>query len=272
MPSKRAKSWKMLRAWLSEPLGQTLLNIESHKVQPFIKRLFGYHALLLGEPQFLKLMNHSPILHRIWVHPAIISDFEENQAQTSSQLQNTLNTQYPSQMQNGSPVQSRQDKLPILSDEIDLLCLAHCLENIQNPHEVLRESYRVLKSEGHLLILGFNPWSLWGIWRLMRRYIKPVPWDGQFITRSRLKDWLALLGFDLLKIDMCFFRPPINNETFLKKTQWLEWLGRFFWSFFGASYIILAQKRVLTLTAVKPAWAERRGLVPTRLIEPVARL
>ncbi len=240
--------WKALRTWLLEPLGRALIEMESQKVQQLISRLFGYHVLLLGEPPFLKLVSSSPILHRVWVHSEGITCEE------------------------GSPIQSRQDKLPILSDEIDLLCLAHSLEYIQNPHEVLRESYRVLKSEGHLLVLGFNPWGLWGIWRLMRHFLKPVPWDGQFISRSRLKDWLALLGFDLLKIEMCFFRPPINNESFLKQTKWLEWLGRYCWPFLGASYIILAQKRVLTLTALKPAWAKRPRVVPGRLVEPATRL
>jgi SAM-dependent methyltransferase len=248
MPNKRAHAWKALRAWLLEPLGQALINSETQKVQKIINRLFGYHLLLLGEPPFLKLVNQSPIFHRVFVHPEMIIECE------------------------GSPVQSRQDKLPFLSDEIDVLCLAHCLENIQNPHEVLRESHRVIKAEGHLIILGFNPWSVWGIWRLLRRYIKPVPWDGQFISRSRLKDWLSLLGFDLLKVEMCFFRPPINSEGFLKRSQWLEWLGRFLWPFAGASYILLAQKRVLTLTAVKPAWAERKRVVPGRLVEPAPRL
>jgi SAM-dependent methyltransferase len=248
MPNKKLASWKALQIWLSEPLGQTLLDIESQKVQPLINRLFGYHLLLLGDPQFLKVINQSPILHRVWIHPEMISQFE------------------------GSPVQGRQDKLPIISDEVDLLCLAHCLEHIKNPHEVLRESYRVLTAEGHLLILGFNPWSLWGIWRLVLRYIKPVPWDGHFISSSRLKDWLALLGFDLLKVEMCFFRPPIRGESLLKRTRWLEWLGKYLWPFFGGSYIILAQKRVMTLTALKPAWAERRRLAPGRLVEPATRL
>lgn len=248
MKNKRIDFWKALRTFLSEPLGQALMEMESQRVFKLINRLFGYHLLLLGEPPFIKLVNQSPIFHRILVHPEVISTPEV------------------------SSVQSRQDKLPFLSDEIDLLCLAHCLEYIQNPHEVLRESHRVIKSEGHLLILGFNPWSVFGIWRLLRRYIKPVPWDGHFISRARLKDWLALLGFDLIKIEMCFFRPPINNEYFLKKTKWLEWIGPYLWPFFGASYIILAQKRVLTLTAVKPTWVERRRVVSGRLVEPATRL
>lgn len=248
MPNKRKDSWKVFRAWLLEPLGQALIDLESQKVQSLINRLFGYHLLLVGEPPFLKLVNQSPIFHRIWVHPEEISENE------------------------GSPVQSRQDKLPFLTDEIDLLCLAHSLEHIQNPHEVLRESHRVLKAEGHLIILGFNPWSLWGIWRLIPRLFKRLPWDGQFISRSRLKDWLALLGFDLLKVDSCFFRPPINNDSFLKRAKWLEWCGRYFWPFFGGSYVVLAQKRVLTLTAIKPIWAERRREMPRRLVEPATRL
>ena len=45
--------------------------------------------------------------------------------------------------------------------------LPHVLEFEANPHQVLRESERVLIGEGHVVILGFNPWSLWGLWRLL---------------------------------------------------------------------------------------------------------
>lgn len=248
MPSNPVERWIALRSWLKEPLGQTLLAIEGQKINKLIDRLFGYHLLLLGEPQFLEVFSESPILHRVWVHLLVTDAFA------------------------GSAVQSRPDKLPIIEDEVDLVCLAHCLESIQNPHEVLRETYRVLKPEGHVVILGFNPWSLWGIWRLLVRYIKRVPWDGQFISRSRMKDWLALLGFDLLNVQMCFFRPPVANPSFLRATKWLEWIGRWCWPFWGGCYVMLAQKRVLTLTPIKPAWAMKRKLVPAGFVEPATRM
>ncbi|MEM7601458.1 MAG: NAD(P)-binding domain-containing protein, partial [Verrucomicrobiota bacterium] len=38
-----------------------------------------------------------------------------------------------------------------------------------NPHDLLRESHRVLRSEGRLLLVGFKPFGLWGVRRLWSR-------------------------------------------------------------------------------------------------------
>src|SRR5262249_16824387 len=151
------------------------------KISSLINKLFGYHLILLGEPQFFEIIQNSPILHRVCVHP----EMETSLA--------------------GSTVCARQDKLPLLSDEADLVVLAHCLEAHSNSHEVLREIYRILVPEGHVLIIGFNPWSLWGLWRLLLRFIKRRPWDARFMSITRLRDWLTLLGFDLLTVELCVF-------------------------------------------------------------------
>jgi len=39
--------------------------------------------------------------------------------------------------------------------------MPHTLEFTNDPHQVLREVDRVLIPEGHVVILAFNPWSLW---------------------------------------------------------------------------------------------------------------
>ena len=57
-------------------------------------------------------------------------------------------------------------ELPFDAQSIDLILLPHALEFIDNPHEVLREVDRVLRPEGRVLILGFNPWSLFGLRRV----------------------------------------------------------------------------------------------------------
>ncbi len=54
-------------------------------------------------------------------------------------------------------------------DSIDLVFLPHTLEFSADPHQVLRETERVLIPEGRVIILGFNPLSSLGLWRLFRR-------------------------------------------------------------------------------------------------------
>ena len=45
------------------------------------------------------------------------------------------------------------------------MLLPHTLEFATDPYAIVREVDRVLVGEGRLLVLGFRPWSLWGIAR-----------------------------------------------------------------------------------------------------------
>lgn len=247
MPDNQPTPSQAFRSWLSTPLGQSLLRSEADQINSLINNLFGYHLILLGEPSFNEIIKTSPILHRVWLHPEVGFSFE------------------------GSIVSARQDKLPLLADEADVVVLAHCLEAHPNPHEVLREVYRILKPEGQVIITGFNPWSIWGLWRLLLRFIKRRPWDGRFISVSRMKDWLALLGFDVMMVKICLFYPPVSNAKFLQRMRWMEWIGKCF-KFGGGGYVMLAQKRVIALTPIKPAWQKREPAIATGLAEPMTRL
>lgn len=235
--------FKRLRDWWSTPLGKAFLASEGEEVRKLIPLLFGYHAVLLGEAPFIQAFEGSPILHRIWMYPKT------------------------TEIAPGGVV-SRYDKWPIISDGVDLVYLAHCLEFVQNPHEVLREVYRALRPEGHVVIANFNPWSSWGLWRWFVRYIKRTPWDGHFISLSRLKDWLALLGFDVVQVRSHFFKPPVTHVKTLERLNWLEKAMRVCCPFWSGGYVLLARKRVLTLTPIRPAFREIK-VEPEKTVEPV---
>jgi SAM-dependent methyltransferase len=241
-----SKHWKSLRTWWGSPLGQAFLESEEGYVKQMLSQLFGYHLLVLGEPVFLRCVKDSPITHRVVIHPY-----------TSTSLSQTSST-----------LTSRHDKLPIIAEGVDLIYLAHSLAFIKNPHEVLREVFRVLIAEGHVIISNFNPWSLWGLWRWLVHYIRRVPWDGHFVSLTRLKDWLALLGFDVLEVRRYFFRPPISHPILLQRLSWLETCGRWCWPFFGGGYVLLARKRVMTLTPIRPSFEIQPKILASIGIEP----
>lgn len=234
-----------LHQWFTTPLGQQLLRAESQKLQPILPHLFGYHLLQIGDVGDGQLLESSRIMHRYLL------------------IQSTPAPALPY-----STLCSTADSLPIASDSIDVVLLAHSLEFEDNPHEVLREVERILIPQGHLIIIGFNPYSLWTIWRWINAQRAILPWQGHLISLLRLKDWLALLGFNLKEYCTFFYMPPFNSPWIMRHVQILDWIGeRAAWHF-GAVYIVVAQKRVTALTPIRPKWRHKPVLIPNAISTP----
>ncbi len=157
-------------------------------------------------------------------------------------------------------------QLPIATDCIDAMVLVHTLDFSRDPHQVLREAERVLIPEGRLIVIAFNPFSLWGLWRVFGRRQGNIPWSGHFVSYPRLNDWLSLLGFGIERMDVMEFRPPTCGA----QLDAIERLGRRFWPMFAGVYIVRAVKRVSRVTPLRPRWSSLRVL-GSRAIEPSVR-
>lgn len=231
----------LLADWFETPLGQRLFNVEADIVQTILPDLFGYHLVQIGSIGQGRLLDSSRIMHRC----IACSD-----------------THFipPSPY---SLVCAHADALPFAADSIDVAVMPHSLEFADEPHTVLREVQRVLIPEGHIMLLGFNPLSLWGVWGWFLARRQTAPWCGDFVSLLRIKDWLALLGFDLIRQETLFFAPPFRNKYLVNHTQFLDRMGsRNRWANnLGAVYILVAKKRVMTLTPLKPMWLPTPALV-----------
>ena len=155
------------------------------------------------------------------------------------------------------------EQLPIASDSVDVMLLSHTLEFSADPHQVLREVDRILVPEGHVVILGFNPWGWWMWWKLLLGWWGKPPWCGHFLRMNRIKDWLRLLGFEITAVHGYFYRPPLAHKGIMNKLMFIERFGRRLWPFFSGAYCIVAKKRVTTLTAIRPRWRPRRSRLST---------
>ena len=246
--------WHELHDWYKTHSGQLLENTEQQILDDVLPNLFGYHLLYLGHPEKLENTVASRVSRRT-VMNICASDYFSSSSQTHI---------------SNSCFQGEAHRLPISADSIDVVVLPHLLEFSCDPHEVLREAERVLIPEGHVIIMGFNPFSLWTWWRLALGWRGRVPWCGAFRSVTRVKDWLALLGFDITTTHYYFFRPPIQNKGILQKLGFLERIGQRIWPIFGAGYIIVARKRVVTLTPIKPRWKSRQTIVAAGLAEPMS--
>lgn len=228
-----------LNHWFETALGQRLLTAETAAVAEVLPAFFGYHAVQIGHLGAGRLLASSRIKHRCIV-----------------------TTQQTAQYSPYSQLRALADELPFATDSVDVMMLPHVLEFEDTPHAVLREVERSLIPEGHVIILGFNPFSLWGLWRLLHlRRRQTAPWCGRALSLLRLKDWLTLLGFDIVHQQSFFFSPPFSPPYLTSTLQFMEKLAVQIPNRFGAVYIIVAKKRVTTLTPIKPSWRPRTAIV-----------
>jgi SAM-dependent methyltransferase len=219
-----------LNAWFETPLGERLLHAEILEVQRCLPQLFGYHLVQVGGVGQGQLLQSSRIMQR-------------------HILSYHLDTVPPPY----TLIRGELDCLPFAMDSVDVVVLPHVLEFEDHPHEILREVERVLIPEGIVIILGFNPISLWGIWRWFLANAQTAPWCGKFMPLLRIKDWLSLLGFEKIEQRTYFFAPPFRSRYL--RSSLLERFGEQWVGNFGAVYILIAKKRVTTLTPIKPKWS-----------------
>lgn len=144
------------------------------------------------------------------------------------------------------------DEMPLAWRSVDLVALPHGLEFSEYPHQVLSEVRRVLVPDGRLLITGFNPISLWGLKKKLNH--PALPYRTQMISMARLKDWLQLLGFDILGGRFMVYVPPCKSEAALNRWQFCETAGNRWWPHLAAVYGIEAVKRVHNVHPLAPFW------------------
>jgi SAM-dependent methyltransferase len=233
-----AQAAASLADWFATPQGAYVLDWERRCLDDLVADVFGYFAVQVGLPDidFLR-ENRIPwrTIAALDGKPGVVADAHE---------------------------------LPFASESLDLVLLPHLLEATTEPHQILREVERVLRPEGELIVSGFNPISLWGLRRMFGLTHNP-PWDAEFVSVLRMKDWLKLLNFEMRGGVFGCYRPPFESEKWLGRLGILEAAGRRWWPIAGAVYIIQAKKRVAGLRVITPS--RQRARRQARLLAPTAR-
>lgn len=215
--------------WYKQPLGQSLLHAETKELNNIISKIFGYYLLQLGGPNDgNKYLKTSLVHHHIRLVPVLPQTKSTDDVYT---------------------IQGNYEELPFINNSIDVAVLLHSLELSDDPQLILKALYDALIPGGHLVISTFNPNSLWGITHAWKNHNR-LPWSGKFIAPKLIKQWLTDLGFTISVYKTIYFRPPIENKTWLKKISFIETLGRIFLPFFGGSCIYVAHKTVATITPI----------------------
>ncbi len=247
----------MVHQWYTTDLGQAFLKSEKQCLDGLLEQIFGYNLLQLGSLDDSDLSSGSRTSFQ-YVGDSV-SNIDQPVEQRDILLEFT--------------------NLGIQNHSIDAVVLPHTLEFEQHPHQILREVERVLVAEGKAIILCFNPFSLWGFWHKYweiryrvatkeHREKVPLPSCGHLLSQKRLRDWLKLLGFDIQLVGEYFYRPPIKNAALLQKLEFMEYAGKTSRLLPAGGYLMVATKRVSTLTPIPEKWKFTKAIIGTNTIEP----
>jgi SAM-dependent methyltransferase len=224
--------------WLSSDPGRYVLDWEQRQLDAAVADIFGFHALQIGLPQgdFLRA-NRIPLRQKAGEYGAVdlVCDCAA---------------------------------LPLASLSMDLVVLPHVLEFSHQPHQILREVERILIPEGQVIIIGFNPLSLWGVKRRLDRSGE-FPWNGSYLSLNRLKDWLKLLGFEVDRGNLGCYIPPVEQLKWVQGWKIIETAGNRWWNFSGGVYVLRAIKRVHGMHLITPNW--RNNSVRAKALRPIAQ-
>ena len=235
-----------LKAWFDSELGQELLNAETKAVERMVATLFGVHLVQFSVDARINLHKESPVNYCFSLIPR--SDLGIND----------------------SNIIASYTEVPIAHESIDVVVLHHTLDFTDSPHQVLREVSRILKPGGHVIIVGFNPFSIWGLYRLFSRKKERAPWSGHFISHHRLSDWLKLLELTELKHVSGYHHAPLERKSFRNRFSWITNWAKRSPAKNGAFSILLARKDIAGMTPLRSGWGLRR-LINIPVVKPAAK-
>ncbi|MFC3607338.1 methyltransferase domain-containing protein [Stutzerimonas tarimensis] len=223
--------------WFQTPLGQQLLAKERVVIDQELGRCFGSF-----------LVHYAPFVD---------SPIEPKQLGRCVRLGPPLA---------GMDIHCEEQAWPLSEHAADAIVLQHALDFSLSPHALLREAARSVRPGGHLVIVGINPWSLWGV---RSAFSRTTLRDAACIRPSRVGDWLNLLGFAMEKRRYGCYCPPLSSPRWQERLARMEGVGQRLQLPSGGFYVLVARKLMVGLRPLRKPRRERMGkLIPM----PVAKV
>ncbi|MFC3149981.1 class I SAM-dependent methyltransferase [Litoribrevibacter euphylliae] len=225
--------------WLASPAGSKHHEQELALFREVLPHARGYALAVASLANPEELVGASKTAHQWWLKAHVCTQGEMTSVQIDS-LQ-----------------------WPFEEDSLDVIVLHHTLDYAQWPHQTIREAARCLNDSGRLIVVGYNPFSVWGVGKMLfGRWSQKFPWLCRFINPWRVADWLTLLDCRVVKA--YYTRPllPWNFEA-LKKIRFLnketddpKKIPSGFWP--GASYLLVCKPETPCLTPIQKDWRRRQ--------------
>ena len=115
---------------------------------------------------------------------------------------------------------TEEDSLPFPDLSFDRVLLVHGLEAAENARRLLREAWRVLKDDGHLLVVAPNRRGWWA-------HVESTPFgQGQPYSPGQIGRLLRASMFRIERRDTALYLPPTRMPLVLRSARLWERCGR----------------------------------------------
>jgi len=233
-----------LTAWWDTPIAKALLAAESELLAAALEDVFGWELVQVGA----------------W------GNGRELLAGSRTRRQSLIAA---AAFRGAADVIARPSQLPVMSDCVDAALLPHTLEFAADPYALLREVDRVLVGEGQLLVLGFRPWSLWGMRARWSRSGFP-PGMRRVLSERLLREWLVLLGFEVVSTQRYLYLSPWSRGLARGEGTGRMLRAGLTYPLPAGAFLLKARKRVYALTPVRPRFREKPAVIGG-LVKPTTR-
>lgn len=236
-----------LALWLKRPLGRALLLSESEALSVILNYITGDYLVMLGSCVQCCLIKEAQFAKKALLTPNI------NQPTC---YDNTIYATYES--------------FPFAENSLHTVLLPHTLEFTLDPYQALQKGAKAVEPNGYIIIIGFNPWSLWGL-RSLFSLGRHAPWSGHFRRSACVKECLRVLNFSIVEQKQAVYRLPFLHPFKNKTIGFFTRFCRTFLPILGGVYIIVAQKKTYSMTPIDTRWQRVRDTIQHTIPEPARR-
>ncbi len=147
-------------------------------------------------------------------------------------------------------------ELPLQDSSVDRIIMAHCVECTEQLRTMLNEAWRVLASDGRLLVIVPNRRGLWA------RFERTPFGHGQPYSISQLSRLLRDNMFMTSKIECALYIPPYPGRIIIRSAVGIEDLGSRWLRRLGGVVVVEATKQIYAASKVRHLERRGRNLVP----------
>lgn len=240
---QQIKQYRALNKWFQTPLGLFAANEFAVNLE-LVQELLGGETLVqlgaCGDNVWLKKLKFS--------HQWIVSPFA---------------------LSNKIQIQSELNHLPLDRNSIDCIVAPLTLEPFNSSSSLIDEIDRVLKPMGVVVLLCFNPWSLWGGAMKCGTFTCYRDRTIKMRTPFNLNRMFIQRGYAQISLSHFCYIPPVNNVSLIKKLSFLDEIGKMLWPFPSGFYCYIAQKYQIVQPTHK-LWAKSSAIINYPPLQPVA--